>query len=178
MDGFLGEIRLFAADFAPKFWAFCHGQLLPINQNTALWNVIRNAYGGDGFTTFALPDYRGRAPIGFGSGNSLSTYTLGQQTGQLSNTLTIPQLPAHTHPVTSAITNEASTLIADTDSPTGHYFAGDGATRFDNQHDGVTMSNNITLTNAGTVANTAIMNMMPYQAIHFIICIAGTYPFP
>lgn len=101
MDGLLGEIRLFAADFAPTGWALCHGQLLPINQNQALWGVIGTTYGGDGITTIALPDFRGRAPIGFGSGASLSTYTLGQQTGALTNTLTTAQLLPHTHEVTN-----------------------------------------------------------------------------
>jgi microcystin-dependent protein len=178
MDGYLGEVRLIAFDFAPHGWQFCHGQLLPINQNQALFSLLGTTFGGNGITTFALPDYRGRAPIGFGSGNSLSTYTIGQQTGTLNNTLTVPQLPAHSHPVTYPITEYGSTLPGDTDSPKNHYFAGDGTVRWDNQQDGVTMAYNVTLDNAGTVANTPIPNMMPYQAIHYIICLQGSFPTP
>ncbi|OQP55902.1 hypothetical protein A4H97_20135 [Niastella yeongjuensis] len=172
MDGYVGEIRLFAADFEPQGWAFCHGQFLAVSQYLELFSVIGNTYGGDAITTFALPDYRGRAPIGFGSGNSLSTYTLGQQTGTTTNTLTTDQLPAHTHQIIGSIAASASTQAPDSDSPMGNYFAsGDGTAKFDSQHDGVTMNYNITLNNSGN--NTPLDNRMPFQAIHYIICLSG-----
>ena len=128
MDGILGEIRLFAGNFAPRNWVFCHGQILPINQYQALFSLFQTYYGGNGQTTFALPDLRGRAPVGFGSGANLSTYTIGQKTGIDTNTLSIPQLPAHTHIVSGATSSLATTQAGDGESPVGNYFANDGTT--------------------------------------------------
>src|SRR4051812_5269128 len=99
MDGFLGEIRLFAPTFAPKYWAYCSGQLLPISQNQALFAILGTTYGGNGTITFALPDLRGKAPVGVGQGLGLASYALGQQTGTATNTLTGGNLPPHNHPV-------------------------------------------------------------------------------
>jgi microcystin-dependent protein len=175
MDGFLGEVKLFAGNFAPQNWVFCQGQTLNINMYTALWSIIGNTYGGDGVRTFMLPDYRGRAPVGFGSGASLTAYALGQQAGTLGNTLTLDQVPAHTHTVNGSVSFMASSHAADSDSPVGNYFAsGDGSKKFDVQHDGVTQPINITLNNTGS--NVPVSNMMPYQAINYIICILGIYP--
>lgn len=177
MDGFLGEVKLFAGNVAPQGWAFCQGQTLPINQNLALFSLLGTTYGGDGVRTFMLPDYRGRAPVGFGSGASLTAYALGQQTGALTNTLTVAQLPAHTHTLNGSIPAMASYNAADQESPVGNYFArSDGSKKFDTQHDGVTMQYyNITLNNTGNSA--PVTNMMPYQVINYIICISGgSYP--
>jgi len=177
MDGFLGEVKLFAGSFAPRGWAFCQGQTLPINQNQALYSLLGTIYGGDGIRTFMLPDYRGRAPVGFGSGASLTAYTLGQQTGSPANTLTLDQVPAHTHTMTASIAPKAAVYqAADQESPAGNYYAsGDGSKKFDTQHDGVTMPYNITLNNTGN--SVPVSNMMPYQAINYIICISvGIYP--
>ncbi len=98
-DPFVGEIRLFAGDFAPRGWAFCQGQLLPISQNTALFSLLGTTYGGDGRTTFALPDLRGRVPVGFGQGPGLSNYSLGQKSGAETVTLNPSQIPSHLHAV-------------------------------------------------------------------------------
>jgi microcystin-dependent protein len=176
MDGILGEIRLFAPDFAPSGWAFCHGQLLPINQNMALFSILGTSYGGNGINNFALPDFRGRTPVGFGSGANLSTYTIGQKTGNPTNTLAIPQLPAHTHTVSGTMSLKATAGAANLESPVGNYFANDGTAKFDVQHDGVTMPYNALLNNTG--GNTAFNNIMPYQALHYVICLTGTYPYP
>ena len=95
---FIGQITLFAGNFAPRGWAFCNGQLLSIAQNTALFSILGTTYGGNGQTTFALPDLRGRVPVHAGQGPGLSNYDLGQQGGAESVTLTTAQMPAHTHP--------------------------------------------------------------------------------
>jgi microcystin-dependent protein len=99
---FVGEIRMFGGSFAPAGWAFCDGRLVPISQNDALFNLIGTTYGGDGQTTFALPDLRGRIPVHQGSGPGLSPYVVGQSGGVEQVTLTIGQLPAHSHPVAAA----------------------------------------------------------------------------
>jgi microcystin-dependent protein len=102
-EPFLGEIRIFPYTFAPRGWATCSGQLLSIAQNTALFALVGTTYGGDGQTTFGLPDLRGRVPIGQGQGPGLSSYTLGQVAGTETTTLTINQLPSHTHTATGAL---------------------------------------------------------------------------
>src|SRR5215207_9632471 len=96
-EPFIGEIRMFGGNFAPRGWAFCEGQLLSIAQNTALFSILGTTYGGNGTTTFALPDLRGRVPIQPGQGPGLSPYTLGQMSGQENVTLLITNIPAHTH---------------------------------------------------------------------------------
>src|SRR6187200_2070228 len=98
-EPFIGEIMLFAGNFAPRGWAFCNGQLLSIAQNTALFSLLGTTYGGDGQTTFALPNFQGRFPMHWGNGSGLSLRTLGEVSGTESTTLTINNLPAHTHPL-------------------------------------------------------------------------------
>lgn len=97
MEGTIGEIRGFGGNFAPRAWAFCNGQLLAISQNQALFSILGTTYGGDGRTTFALPDLRGRAPISAGTGPGLSTRKLGARFGTETNTMTINQMPSHFH---------------------------------------------------------------------------------
>ncbi|MBN2528191.1 MAG: phage tail protein [Deltaproteobacteria bacterium] len=99
-DPFIGEIKAFGFNFAPRGWALCNGQILPINQNTALFSLLGNIYGGDGRTTFALPDLRGRAPIHFGQGPGLSYFPQGIPSGVESVTLTATEMPSHTHNIT------------------------------------------------------------------------------
>src|SRR5438270_2669849 len=96
-EPFLGEIRMFGGNFAPRGWSLCNGQLLPIAQNTALFSLLGTTYGGNGQTTFALPDLRGRVPLHWGQGPGLSNYDLGEQTGTESVTLLSTQMPAHSH---------------------------------------------------------------------------------
>ena len=99
-EAFVGEIRAFGFNFAPRSWAFCDGQLLPISQNQALFSLIGTFYGGDGRTTFQLPDLRGRAPIKYGNGPGLSSYQLGHRGGLEQVTLTQNQMPTHNHVAT------------------------------------------------------------------------------
>jgi microcystin-dependent protein len=98
-DPFLAEIMIFGGNFAPRGWAFCDGQIMSIAQNTALFSLLGTTFGGNGQTTFALPDLRGRVPLHAGSGPGLSNYSLGEMGGQQSVTLTTSQMPAHNHPV-------------------------------------------------------------------------------
>jgi microcystin-dependent protein len=176
MEGYIGEIRLFAPNFAPRNWALCNGQILAINANQALFSILGTTYGGNGVTTFALPDLRGRSPIGEGSGPGLSNYVLGQQTGSPATQLFANQLPPHDHTITGNISMRTTNLPADSDTPTGNFFANDGSTKFDGQHDNVTMKpvNVNLIANAG--ASVAINNMMPYQVVNYIICLMGTFP--
>ncbi|GIG40673.1 phage tail protein [Cellulomonas phragmiteti] len=98
-DPYLGELRLFAGSFAPRGWAFCEGQIMPIQQNTALFSLLGTNFGGDGRVTFALPDLRNASPVGTGSGPGLTSFFPGDRTGVATVTLTSSQMPAHTHPV-------------------------------------------------------------------------------
>lgn len=177
MDGFLGEIRLFAPDFAPKNWAFCRGQLLAINQNQALFSLLGTYYGGDGRTNFALPNLTGRSGMGVGTGSGLSARNLGDSIGSTTNTITIAQLPAHTHALSGTLALPANSATGNQQSPTTGYFASDGSKKYDSQQDGVTMQPatlNLTVSNVGS--GTAVTNMMPYLALNYIICLAGVFP--
>src|SRR5687767_4324920 len=97
MDEFIGIVKIFAGNFAPRGWMFCQGQLLSIAQNTALFSILGTTYGGNGQTTFALPDLRGRVPVGVGQGPGLPSMSLGEMSGATSATMTIQNMPAHTH---------------------------------------------------------------------------------
>src|SRR6266404_6832288 len=123
-DAFVGEIRMFGFNFAPTGWATCDGQLLPISQNTALFSLLGTFYGGDGKSTFALPNLDGSSPVHFGQGPGLSPYDLGQQGGQETVTLISTEMPAHNHgPAT------ASSASADQLSPAGNVWAVGGGRR-------------------------------------------------
>ena len=160
MDPFLGQIIFFAGNFAPRNWAFCHGQLLPISEYTALFSIIGVYYGGDGRTTFALPDLRGRTALGHGS-----SYPLGFMGGQETVVLTRSQMPEHSH-------NIRAKEEGDTDDPNGVYIAGNGQLSFGTTSD-VTL-NQSTVDSAG--GNQPHNNMQPYTTLNYIICVNGIYP--
>src|SRR6188508_367844 len=105
MEGTIAEIRLFAGNFAPRNWAFCQGQIMSISQNTALFSILGTTYGGNGQTTFALLDLRGRVPVGTGQGPGLSDKQLGEEAGQEAVTLTVNDMPAHVHTNSAPATN-------------------------------------------------------------------------
>lgn len=176
MEGFIGEIRLFAPNFAPRNWAVCMGQLLAININQALFSILGTTYGGDGIRTFALPDLRGRSVIGIGMGIGLSNFVLGEQTGSATTQIFSNQLPPHDHTIAGDINMRTTILPADSETPAGNFFANDGSTKFDAQHDNVTMKPvNVNLI-ANPGATVPINNMMPYLAVNYIICLTGTFP--
>ena len=164
MDQFLGEIRLVAFDFEPQGWAFCDGRLLPINQNQALFSLLGTYYGGDGKTTFALPDLRGRVPVGMGQGATGSSYEVGSTGGQEAVKLTTSQLPAHSHAARAH--NGAST----TKSPAGAVPAAGGAYA-------PTQNAKMAATLVGQSGGGQVHeNRQPYLVLNYIIALQGIYP--
>lgn len=162
-EPFLSEIRMMSFVFAPKGWALCNGQLLPINQNQALFSLLGTTFGGDGRVNFALPDLRSRVPIHVGSG-----HTLGERGGEQAHTLSIAELPTHTHVVsaTSATGTQlipASNLLAVNNLPAYH-----------------TPDSNLAAMAAGTFANVggsqAHLNMQPFLTLSFCIALQGIFP--
>ncbi|MEO0726166.1 MAG: tail fiber protein [Bacteroidota bacterium] len=166
-QGFLGEVRIFAGNFAPRGWALCEGQLLAISQNTALFSILGTIYGGDGRTTFALPDLRGRAPVSQGNGPGLPDYRLGARGGNATTTLTTPNLPAHNHAMQVKVNTEAG---EETDPTT---FLASSQTFAEE----ATTGKNLGGVQMGlTGNNTAFSNEPPYLAINYIIATQGTFP--
>lgn len=170
-EPFIAEIRIFAGNFAPRNWAFCNGQLLPIAQNTALFSLIGTTYGGDGRTTTALPNMRGRAPMHPGNGPGLTSRRLGERSGVTTVTLSEAQMAAHSH------TQQARTDSADLNAPASNRSlarANGGAGYQQN-----TTANQVSLapqavTNTG--GSGAHNNVQPALALSFIIALAGLYP--
>ena len=160
-DPFLSEIRIFAFNFAPKTWAQCNGQLLPINQNQALFALLGTTYGGNGQTTFALPDLRGRAAMHEGSGHNL-----GEKAGSESVTLTVQQLPTHIHFVNAATSNADSPAL--------------GAGSLAAFNNGYRAATTPVALQPGTISNTGgsqpHQNMSPYNVVNFCIALIGIFP--
>jgi microcystin-dependent protein len=170
MDPFIGQIIMFGGNFAPVGWAFCEGQLLPIAQNTALFSLLGTTYGGDGRTTFALPDLRGRVPIHPGQGIGLPNYTLGQRGGQASITLGIDNLPPHEHTVSPpANTGEGQNTLPGGAVPA----AGEMPTQPYATTSDTTMAPYSTGPAGGGLA---FDSMPPYVAVNFIIALQGIFP--
>jgi len=166
MEPFLGQIQLFGFGWAPTGWALCNGQLLSISQNTALFSLLGTTYGGDGRTTFGLPDLRGRAPIGQGQGPGLSNYDLGQVGGEEGVTLNINEMPSHGHGVTgsSGATSKSPAGLAPGFVNGGAAYAAP---------DGTGMANNM-INNTG--GNQPHDNMQPYLGCCYCIAVEGIYP--
>lgn len=169
MDPFLGEIRMFGGNFAPVGWMFCDGSLLPIAENDALYTLLGTAYGGDGVATFGIPDLRGRAPIHAGNGNGLTPRVMGQMFGLEAVTLTAATTPTHYHPV------HASSTPGTQADPTGAYWAAasTGESQYSQANPNIAMSGAATQPSGGGQPHE---NMMPFQAVSFIIAVAGIYP--
>jgi len=178
MDGTLAEIRWFAGNFAPRNWAFCNGQILSISQNTALFSLLGTTYGGNGQTTFALPDFRSRSPFGTGQGPGLSNINLGQTGGAENHTVTINQLPIHTHtPNTSNLTvGGKAERPGTTVSPVGNYHSILPNTNvYSSSSDGLMAP--ITAPALGMTGSSQPFNLRsPYLGMNFIICLAGIFP--
>ncbi len=164
-DPYLSEVKIFSFSFAPRGWALCNGQLLPINQNQALFSLLGTTYGGDGRVNFALPNLQGRVPIHVGTG-----HTLGQVGGEQAHTLSIPEMPAHQHPV------NATTSTADQQYPSsaGYWAAGSAFAGFhqtvNSQMDPATVSQK-----GGSQAHS---NMQPYLTLNYCIALQGIFPSP
>ena len=159
-EPFLAEIRLAAFGFPPKGWALCNGQLLPINQNQALFALLGTNFGGDGRINFALPNLQGRAAFHVGNG-----LVLGQSGGEMTHTLNVQEMPAHTHPVSAAAT-------ASTPDPTGALWAGGGVAAYVPQPN--TLMDVSTVSTAGSTQPHE--NRPPYLGLCFIIALQGIFP--
>jgi microcystin-dependent protein len=162
-EPFLSEIRIASFNFAPRGWAMCNGQLLPINQNQALFSLLGTTFGGDGEVNFALPDLRARTPIHVGSG-----HTLGERGGEQAHTLSIAELPTHAHVL------NGSSGAADTNVPTGAHL---GAV-----NNGYTAAANLVSLSPAEIGNTggsqAHLNMQPFLTLTFCIALQGIFPSP
>jgi microcystin-dependent protein len=184
-EPFIGQIILAGFNFAPQGWAKCDGQLLPIAQNDALFNLIGTTYGGDGETTFALPDLRSRIPIGPGQGTGLQSYVLADAGGSENTTLTTNQLPAHNHVVTHTLklTLRCKAGAGDSASPVNNLVAADskGGSGFSNgladsnMHPGAITSAGA-VTAAITGGNQPHNNMQPFVGVNFCIALEGIFP--
>jgi microcystin-dependent protein len=159
---FIAEIKIVSFNFAPKGWALCNGQLLPINQNQALFSLLGTTYGGDGRTTFALPDLRGRTPIHMGNGS-----ILGENGGEESHTMSITEMPTHIHLA------QGATVDGDTPVPTANILAAPTGQVY-------APANNLTPLDPGSVSpvggNQAHENMQPYLTLNFVIALQGIFP--
>jgi len=162
-EPFLGEIKFFGFDFAPRGWAMCNGQLLPISQNQALFSILGTTYGGDGRTSFALPDLRGRTPVHKGAG-----LVLGERSGQEQHTLISSELPVHTH-VALASSDPGSTPI-----PTGNVLAGSAPNEL--YHAATNPVGLRSETIGPTGGGQPHSNMQPYAVLNFCIALQGIFP--
>ncbi|NEU07407.1 phage tail protein [Flavihumibacter sp. R14] len=173
---YLAEIMIVSFNFPPRGWAMCNGQFLPINQNQALFSLLGTTYGGNGQTTFALPNLRGRAPIHMGNGHDL-----GEAAGQTAHTVTISELPAHNHeiqkPATGFVNAKAKIgTTANMTTPEGNYFAGNTAEtkRFSNRSDS-SLGNGVPT--VGSVGGSQPHNnMQPYLVLNYVIALQGVFP--
>ena len=190
-EPFVGEIKAVGLNFSPRGWAYCNGQLLPISQYQELFSLLGTTYGGDGITTFALPDLRGRTPIHFGTGPGLSTRRLGERNGVEYNILNTSQIPSHTH--TASLSNFSATPhcnsdLGTTNTPEGNYLA-QGEVKSGKQAVGnaniysdtgtqamapATVTGNVDIGNTG--GGQPINNMQPYLAVNYVIALAGLFP--
>jgi len=167
-EPFVGEIRMFAGNFAPRSWAFCDGQLLAIPQNDALFSLFGTIYGGDGRTTFGLPDLRGRIPIHAGQGPGLTDRRLGTKAGQENVTVTTQQLPSHTHQL------QADSGAANEHIVTGNVLAqAPSSIYIDGGSPDATMAANAISNTGGSGSHT---NIQPFLCVHFIVALFGIYP--
>jgi microcystin-dependent protein len=160
-EPFMTEIKIISFNYAPVSWAFCNGQLLPINQNQALFSLLGTTYGGNGQTTFGLPNLQGRLPMHMGNG-----HTLGERGGETSHTLNIQEMPQHIHTLTASDANGTQPV------PTGNVLA-----QVNNLY---TQPANLTALDPSTVSNVggsqAHNNMMPYLVLNFIVALQGIFP--
>jgi len=171
MDPFVAEIRIFPFNFAPKGWAFCDGQILPLSQNTALFSLLGTTYGGDGKSNFALPNMQGNAPMHPGQGPGLSLHDLGETGGSDTVTLLESEIPSHAHSM-MGINNTPQDTIP---TPADGYARSSGGNAYQ-----ATANQNIAQMSANTIApaggDQPHNNLMPYLTLNFCIALQGVYP--
>lgn len=172
MEGTLAEIRMFAGNFAPRGWAFCQGQIISIAQNTALFALLGTTYGGNGQTTFALPDIRGRVPVGTGQAPVLPDVQLGEMAGNPSITLIVNEMPQHSHPI--HVNNDITGMV-----PTAAGGFLNSKTESAESTSASAFASDATLNPAAlsqTGGSQPHNNMQPYEGMNYIICMEGIFP--
>ena len=177
MEGTIAEIRMFAGTFAPRNWAFCNAQILSIASNTALFSLLGTTYCGNGQTTFALPDFRGRVAVGTGTGPGLPNVVLGELAGTPTVTLLTTNMPAHTHQVTGNINVQANNDTANISSdPTGKRLA--ATSNYTNNTDSLVnlASTPVNITSASTGGSQPFSIIPPYLGMNYVICMFGIFP--
>lgn len=183
MEGYLAVIWFFAGNFAPRGWAFCNGQLLAIAQNTALFALLGTTYGGNGQTTFGLPDFRGRVPVGTGQGPGLPYVSLGEMSGEPTHTLIITEMPSHNHVISNTANLPAVSSAGNTNTP------GPGnspAKLVDSRNNPLNVYSSATPDTTLRLAGTTTIgfagssqphnNMQPYLGMNYVICMEGIFP--
>jgi microcystin-dependent protein len=170
-EPFLSEIRIMSFVFAPKGWALCNGQLLPINQNQALFSLLGTTFGGDGRVNFGLPDLRGRTPIHVGSG-----HTLGERGGEQAHTLSIAELPTHTHVLMGSSTGASTIAPQNSVLARGQASNGNPINYYDTTGTNLISMNPASITNTG--GSQAHLNMQPFLTLSFCIALQGIFPSP
>ena len=168
VDPFVGQMLWVPFNFAPKGWSFCNGQLLPLSQNTALFSLLGTTYGGDGRATFALPDMQGRLMINAGQGPGLSNFDQGQSGGEENHTLSVSEIPAHSHTVAAS-----NTSVADATSAVNNLHGQSVSGNAYGSNPSATMSSNALSTAGGGQGHN---NMMPYATLNCIIALQGVFP--
>jgi len=169
MDPFVAEIRIFPFNFAPKGWAFCDGQILPLSQNTALFSLLGTTYGGDGKSNFALPDMQGNAPMHPGQGPGLSLHDLGETGGSETVSLLESEIPSHNHQLRADVLDIADTNVV---SPTASFALSGGGTLYQDTKN-VLMADQALVPAGGDQPHN---NMQPYLTLSFCIALQGVYP--
>ncbi len=175
MEGYLGSIAIFGGNFAPLGWALCQGQLISIATNTALFSIVGTTFGGNGQVTFGLPDFRGRVPMGEGQGPGLAPVSLGQTLGQETQTLTVANIPSHTH--TTSVSVKASGNNPNSESPAGNIYAVQGSNIYaaPGTANGALAGATMTV-NPSSGSNQPFNLMQPVTCLTFIICTQGFFP--
>lgn len=180
MEGYISEVRMFAGNFAPRSWMFCQGQLLAISQYDVVFALIGTTYGGDGQTTFGLPDLRGRVAVHTGQGPGLSNYVLGQMSGSETNTLLATNVGGHSHAVTGNAGVQAATGDGQAAAAVNNFPAGNGDAIYGTATDNTAMAPaslaGVTVAVQTPSGNQPVNNLMPYTAMNFIICVEGIFP--
>lgn len=175
MEGVIGFTTMFAGNFAPKAWSFCLGQTIQIASNTALFSILGTTYGGNGTTTFMLPNLQGRKVVGVGTGPGLSTYALGQAGGSETVTLTANQMPAHVHPIQVTATPKGFDEAGSGSEPESSVFAGSGSGYSQSANARMAPYNtNVTMSTVGS--DTPYEILQPYMGMNYIICAYGVFP--
>lgn len=178
MDPFIAQIIMFAGNFAPRGWALCDGQLLSISTHSALFSILGTTYGGDGRSTFGLPDLRGRSAVHPGNGPGLPSVSLGTRSGNPTTTLSAANMPTHSHSVNNNLQVGVSTASVNSDDPDGIVLGSGPEVYTDGAADATmgagSIAGSLTIGNAGN--GTSLSNQSPFTAVNFIIALVGTYP--